>query len=81
MTLDLRKKYKHANPYDTNWFYLSSMTSLQMKTLEEMTWLKIYKEIYTTDLGYVPEILVNEIYAKRSVELFIYNLNAGIMRL
>jgi len=80
MTLDLTKKYKHTNPYNTNWHYLQNMTSLQVKAINRMNWIKSYREIHT-GLGYVPKIWIDKEYTKNSVELFIITLNIKIMGL
>ena len=80
MSLMLSKIYNYANSYHTNWFYLNNMTSLQMKALNGINWIKSYKEIHT-GLGYVPEIWIYKKYAENSVKGFTGDLNKKIMEL
>ena len=74
MTLNLNKKAKYTSPYYTNVDYLHNMTSLQMKALEEMTWIGAYKEI-DTSLRYVPDAFSRKI---RSMRYFVNALNGKI---
>jgi hypothetical protein len=80
MSLYLNERNKYAEPYHVNFAYLGNMTSLQTKSLNEITWYEASKYIHTK-LWYVPLAWPNEENAKSSVEGFITTLNDKIKRL
>ena len=80
MSLTLGKKDNYANPYRTNWDYLRNMTSLQMKSIEEITWDENYKYIHT-NLWSVPWNSFSKGDAEHSVNYFIEYLNEELKRL
>jgi hypothetical protein len=79
MSLNLTKKEYYTNSYETNWYYLSNMTELQMKALGEMKW---YDNYIDTGLWRIPYAIVSpKIKAERPFKAFIYFLNDEIMGL
>jgi len=82
MTLNIDKKAKYAEAYNTNWNYLHDLADLQMKALEEMKWKGRYGYNYIdTDLWSVPRAWYNKKTTKDSVEDFMELLNEKIRRL
>ena len=79
MSLEL-KKYRYADPYFTNWFYLTSLTSVQLKALKEMTW-DGYTGYIHTELLTIPKAWFDKKHAKDSVKSFINFLTDELMEL
>jgi hypothetical protein len=79
MSLEL-KKYRYADPYFTNWFYLTSLTSVQLKALKEMTW-DGYTGYIHTELLTIPKAGFDRKSAKSSVKSFINFLTDELMEL
>lgn len=75
MALVLDETYKDANPYFTNWNYLNSLTSLQVKPIKKMNWYKYSKYIYA-ELWGIPII-----WSDKSKVRFIVSLNSVITEL
>jgi hypothetical protein len=87
MALDLDEKDNCANPYETNRDYLRILTSLQMKALKGMRWIK--EETYIHDglgLLFVPsaepcKMSARSISIRNSINHFISELHENIMGL
>ena len=80
MSLNIDKRHKYANPYFTNWFYLKTLTSLQVELLQKMQWYEASKYI-RTDSWAIPDIRSSKTDAKDSVKRFRYFLNEKIKEL
>ena len=79
MTLGLETDI-YVNPYFTNWFYLTSLTSVQLKALKEMTW-DGYTGYIHTELLTIPKAGFDKKHAKDSVKSFINFLTDELMGL
>ena len=87
MSLTLGKKDNCANPYETNRDYLRILTSLQMKALKGMRWIK--EETYIHDglgLLYVPsaepcKMSARDLFTRNSMNYFMNELRENIMGL
>ena len=78
MSLNLHKRYRYADPYNTNYHYIRNMTSLQMIPLGKMTWDERYIYIHIWN---VPNTWTFKSSAEISVKSFIDDLNYVIMGL
>ena len=78
MSLELDKRYNHAEPYYTNWGYLRNLTWLQMKALKGITWTGVY---IGTNLWAIPDTRSSKTDAEIATQYFITILNNKIKEL